>query len=968
MWGNRRKKDILFAFDEAYAADPYRVHSIVAGAVPQIGGQFRAIQVFCQGGYRGPSFRGSETRVIVARPPRRWQAWLAGVTSRLALTEPRSRWVSNITAPLEPLLRCFARYRDYGSVVTFSADLPFAITVFRLAHIFAHDKTPHLLGVIPATTPPRDLIQEAAWLGATLLCDGALAAATAGSPAVASARWPVLARTGTPWRDEAAIPFAAKTPLRFTHAETYPATTLETSPAVRWNDHVQAGDTGRPPARDVVLFVRPDWEYCGSATTFQNLARYFHDRGALMIDIAIWPYAGAPAGRDQAARIAEEQKTMGAALYFSVQRSAAVPHLLAQAARMVLRLPPTNIVRQKLLQYALAARPPLLRMAMQRVRISHVYLNHFFTHQYARRFIGRRPFFLDTHDIQSVNWVQGGAVNFITGKGDHFHTLLRDELRILSKAHRLCFVNADELALAQRTIPGEKLDVIVALPEITPCARKTLGAPSRLLIVASRNQPNRRSLEWFLRSVWPLVLAAYRHAGLAGGAPRLDICGTIAEDFAGVQIEACHFHGQVEDLYAFYAAADVVLLPVVIGSGVAIKTIEAILHGRPVVATRHALRGLPEAIVRCIGSANEPQDFAAAVVRLVSAQAELDSAVADVVRAAGLIREQGYYGRLDAAMNAVRAPTILRGADFATARDDPALGDSLLDQVTRALERYFRAGERAAALIADPAKLVFDSDPSWLPSIFARRVVHDDDYRIFGYFRDQDSLVLDIGANYGYSVASMFAAGCQSCVLSFDPIAPLAACLAEVVRLNPGRCDYRMAALGAGEGIQRFVMPVINNRGITALTTADTQPHLESLAESLCLYKTRHMAGEPFSSLTFHTFAAPVQTLDAALRSGGPFEVPTNSIVAAKIDTEGTEAAVLAGARDTLTAHRPLILIEGANRQPSVRAILQGAGYEFADRGDDRLSLSADISMRPNGFFVHRSRLDEYRACGLLCA
>jgi FkbM family methyltransferase len=271
-------------------------------------------------------------------------------------------------------------------------------------------------------------------------------------------------------------------------------------------------------------------------------------------------------------------------------------------------------------------------------------------------------------------------------------------------------------------------------------------------------------------------------------------------------------------------------------------------------------------------------------------------------------------------------------------------------------------------LIADPAKLVFDSDPSWLPSIFARRVVHDDDYRIFGYFRDQDSLVLDIGANYGYSVASMFAAGCQSCVLSFDPIAPLAACLAEVVRLNPGRCDYRMAALGAGEGIQRFVMPVINNRGITALTTADTQPHLESLAESLCLYKTRHMAGEPFSSLTFHTFAAPVQTLDAALRSGGPFEVPTNSIVAAKIDTEGTEAAVLAGARDTLTAHRPLILIEGANRQPSVRAILQGAGYEFADRGDDRLSLSADISMRPNGFFVHRSRLDEYRACGLLCA
>src|ERR1700733_3525103 len=37
--GNKREA-VLFAFDEAYSADPYRVYSIVAGAAPQIASQF----------------------------------------------------------------------------------------------------------------------------------------------------------------------------------------------------------------------------------------------------------------------------------------------------------------------------------------------------------------------------------------------------------------------------------------------------------------------------------------------------------------------------------------------------------------------------------------------------------------------------------------------------------------------------------------------------------------------------------------------------------------------------------------------------------------------------------------------------------------------------------------------------------------------------------------------------------------
>jgi len=964
-WPDRdNRKQILFAFDAAYAADPYRVHSIVTGAADQLGTQFDRIQLFCEGNYRGPRFSRNHPRVVPVRTPPGWSPRVAALraTRRLRLAESPARWLSNVAAPLEPLLRSLAANRTYDSVITFSRSLAFAITVFRLAHIFASVRMPRLLAVVPASTADAGEAADIEWLGAVLLCDGELAAGT-GSPTKTT-------RQPGHGRDPVSLRFAEASPLRFTHASTYPSANREPWPTVCWADCLADRIAPRPPPRDVVLFVRPDWANCGSATTFNSLARYFHDNGALLIDIAIWPYGGTWSAADRDARITEEQRQIGAALYFSIRRSASLLRIGAELVKAAIGLPPTTIVRQKLLQYALAARPAILASVIGRARISHIYLNHFFTHRYARSFIGRRRFFLDTHDIQSVNWVQGGAVNFITGRGDLFHTLLRDELRILSQAHRLSFVNQEELALAQTVIPREKLDLIVALPPILPCEPAMPADPPRLLVVASNNLPNKRGLQWFLESVWPLIQAAFSHPATPdrpARPPILDICGNIAAEFIDARFSSCIFHGPVEDLRAFYTRADAVLLPVVIGSGIAIKAIEAILHGRPVVATSQALRGLPDEVVQCIGHANAANEFATAVLNLVTSPSDRRIATARVAAAAAMIRQQGYYERLDAAMAAVRTPTAITGQGFRPAIARTVPGDIMLDRVRHMLARYFLAGERSKELVADPRRIAFDGDPAWLAQIFANRTVHDEDYRVFGHFQDPQSLILDIGANYGYSVASMFAQGCGSCVLSFEPVEALATCLAEVVRLNPGRCDYRMLALGGGAGTQAFVMPVLNNRAITSLTTADARPDIDSLARNICSYHAMHMREEPFLSLAFHAFTAPVRTLDAALREGGPFCVPTSKIVAAKIDAEGTEAAIVAGALDTFSAHRPLILIEGANRQAMVREMLQGVGYEFAIRCSDQLSLSNTISQLANGFFVHATRFKEYRTCGLLC-
>jgi glycosyltransferase involved in cell wall biosynthesis len=73
----------------------------------------------------------------------------------------------------------------------------------------------------------------------------------------------------------------------------------------------------------------------------------------------------------------------------------------------------------------------------------------------------------------------------------------------------------------------------------------------------------------------------------------LEVVGGIDEFFADEDFPGVRFLGMVDDLGGVYREADVIVLPVTNGGGIAIKTLEAIQHEKPIVATHHAFRGLP---------------------------------------------------------------------------------------------------------------------------------------------------------------------------------------------------------------------------------------------------------------------------------------------------------------------------------------------------------------------------------------
>jgi Glycosyl transferases group 1 len=101
--------------------------------------------------------------------------------------------------------------------------------------------------------------------------------------------------------------------------------------------------------------------------------------------------------------------------------------------------------------------------------------------------------------------------------------------------------------------------------------------------------------------VFSACLASRAEAGRASTPPLLRVCGGIRSVMRDASPNGVEFVGVVDDLRTYYDECDLVLLPIVTGGGVAIKTLEAVLYERAVLATRHALRGLPDDVVTTIG-------------------------------------------------------------------------------------------------------------------------------------------------------------------------------------------------------------------------------------------------------------------------------------------------------------------------------------------------------------------------------
>ena len=134
----------------------------------------------------------------------------------------------------------------------------------------------------------------------------------------------------------------------------------------------------------------------------------------------------------------------------------------------------------------------------------------------------------------------------------------------------------------------------------------------RLLFVGNLSFfPNIQGLRVFVEEAWPLIRRAVPRASLSvvGLHPGPEVRQLLQQH--GLALNA-----DVPSVAPYYAESDIVLAPILFGSGTRIKILEAMAYNRPVVSTALGAEGLDLVSGRHLLIADAMAEFGAAVVRL----------------------------------------------------------------------------------------------------------------------------------------------------------------------------------------------------------------------------------------------------------------------------------------------------------------------------------------------------------------
>lgn len=194
--------------------------------------------------------------------------------------------------------------------------------------------------------------------------------------------------------------------------------------------------------------------------------------------------------------------------------------------------------------------------------------------------------------------------------------MLALETGVVREVDSVVCLSADEAELVTAIAGHAPVSVI----EPTPVAAVPTTAPFErrqdMVFVAGwlsgRGSPNDDALGWFVEAVLPRVLRSVPWARLlvTGAGPPLSVR---VRRSAAVRLV-----GHVPDLWDLYNGVRVALSPTRFGSGVKIKTVEALAHGVPVVATPVGAEGVETNGLPLLEPTDDAEVMAAQIVELLS--------------------------------------------------------------------------------------------------------------------------------------------------------------------------------------------------------------------------------------------------------------------------------------------------------------------------------------------------------------
>lgn len=211
-------------------------------------------------------------------------------------------------------------------------------------------------------------------------------------------------------------------------------------------------------------------------------------------------------------------------------------------------------------------------------------------------YLSRSKTVIDTHDFITPHHLD--EPEFEVGP------YIGEEIRRLNYFDEVWAISVDEFYLFSQLCKPQKVKLVpmmLPVPQIAHDIQKQFD----ILYVASDNPSNQESVTWFFSEVYPQLPQAIS----------IIVIGRITNYFSDFpNVTKVLF---AEDLSHYYNRAKVVICPMLQGTGVKIKVVEALAYGLPVVCTTRGIDGLPNKIRNGCMVADNAVLFAANIVRIL---------------------------------------------------------------------------------------------------------------------------------------------------------------------------------------------------------------------------------------------------------------------------------------------------------------------------------------------------------------
>lgn len=173
----------------------------------------------------------------------------------------------------------------------------------------------------------------------------------------------------------------------------------------------------------------------------------------------------------------------------------------------------------------------------------------------------------------------------------------------------LCISKADEAELKRPNIPHELIPMTYPIDNLA--IEKPFQA-SFFQLAAMDWLPNEEGVTWFINEVWPLFSKENKDA-------QVNLAGRkMPQNFLKLSDHRLKIYGEISDKKSFFAKHDIMIVPLLSGSGVRVKIIEGLALGKTIITTSIGAKGIPCTHGENILIANNAKDFSDLMLRCMN--------------------------------------------------------------------------------------------------------------------------------------------------------------------------------------------------------------------------------------------------------------------------------------------------------------------------------------------------------------